>query len=260
LSNQRFIRQMKIHLFKVGGTYPDIVAQRGDYEDWTLAGMGITRQDAAVVNIARGEALPDYRRVAGVVITGSHAMVTDRLEWSERAARWLPEAVARRIPILGICYGHQLLAHALDGVVGNNPQGNEYGNVMLMLDPAAIGDPLFGGLSRPMEVHACHTQSVIRLPKQAVQLASSSRDPNAAFVVNGCAWGVQFHPEFDAPVMREYIRRSRDALRAEGQDPETLIAGCTEIANRTEILQRFAAIVLQARSPQLTIASRKGKN
>ena len=56
-------------------------------------------------------------------------MVSEREPWSERAAEWLREVAQRGIPLLGICYGHQLLAHALGGRVGANPQGREIGTV-----------------------------------------------------------------------------------------------------------------------------------
>lgn len=53
---------------------------------------------------------PDNQTIA--VLTGSWAMVTDRLAWSERTADWIRQAVAIDMPLFGVCYGHQLMAHA----------------------------------------------------------------------------------------------------------------------------------------------------
>ena len=75
-------------------------------------------------------------------------MVTQHLQWSERIAEWLPEAAERQIPTLGICYGHQLLAYALGGKAGNNPQGPEFGTVDVHLTKKAQNDllRLFGNM------------------------------------------------------------------------------------------------------------------
>ena len=62
------------------------------------------------------------------------------------------------------------------------------------------------------------------LPPGARLLASSRGDPHQAFAVGDHAWGVQFHPEFDADVVRAYLEARRDAVRAEGLDPDALLA------------------------------------
>ena len=181
--------------------------------------------------------------VAGVVITGSHDMVTERQPWSERAAAWLPGLVERGIPTLGICYGHQLLAHALGGEVGDNPNGREFGTVTVELTAEAADDPLLGGLPARLPVQVCHTQSALTLPAGARRLAHGSREANQAFVVGEAAWGVQFHPEFDAEVVTTYIEHYAERLRAEGQDPDALSAGCCDTPVGTTILRRFGQIV-----------------
>jgi GMP synthase (glutamine-hydrolysing) len=110
---------------KTGGTFEDIAAGRGDFEDWILIGMALAKEGAIIVDVCHGARLPDYESVSGIVITGSHDMVTQHHDWSESVAGWLSGAVERQIPTLGICYGHQLLAYAMGGSVGNNPNGME---------------------------------------------------------------------------------------------------------------------------------------
>lgn len=234
----------KLAIFKTGGTLPALAAGRGDFEDWTLAGLGAASDDVLIIDAQGGQPLPDYADLAGVVLTGSHDMVTDRLPWSERLAAWLPGLIERGIPTLGICYGHQLLAHALGGEVADNPAGREFGTIPLDLAPAAASDPLLGVLAaRPApEVQVCHTQSVIRLPDGARRLASSDRDANEAFRMGEAAWGVQFHPEFDAEVVRTYIREYSTRLTAEGQDPEALAAGVHDTPVGDAILRQFMRI------------------
>ncbi len=230
-------------ILKVGSTLPALVSQRGDFEHWILSGMGLGEGDARVVDVCASAPLPAYEDVAGIVVTGSHAMVTAREDWSERLARWLPRAVERGIPLLGICYGHQLLAHALGGEVGENPHGYECGTVSVRWHQAAHADPLLGGLPNPARVQVCHRQSVLCLPPEAALLASSDREPHQAFVVGESAWGVQFHPEFDAQIVAAYIEHHREQLRREGQDPGRLIAGCEDTCCGPEILERFVELV-----------------
>jgi GMP synthase (glutamine-hydrolysing) len=151
----------QILIIKTGSTLPSLLASKGDFEDWVLAGMGIGDDPVSIVDVRDGSPLPAYNETSSVVITGSHSMVSDHDDWSERTAAWLAGAVERQIPILGICYGHQLLAYALGGKVGDNPNGHEYGTVEVRLNEHARQDPLLGGLPNPLKLHVSHTQSVL---------------------------------------------------------------------------------------------------
>ncbi len=229
----------RLLIVKLGSTFADLVSQSGDFEDWILQRLRMPADRVRVIDVAGGDRLPACDGMDGCVLTGSHAMVTDREPWSEQTAAWLPGLVARGIPVLGICYGHQLLAHALGGRVGDNPRGREFGTASIELLPGAGLDPLLAGLSSPISGHTSHTQSVLALPPRAEPLASSDRDSHQAFRVGRCAWGVQFHPEFDARVAAAYVTRCREALRAEGQDPDQLEAAIRETPEAEEILRRF---------------------
>ena len=126
--------------------------------------------------------------------------------------------------MLGICYGHQLLAHALGGEVGRNPRGREIGTVVVRRLAPAQHDPLLGVWSEAEPAHVTHLESVLALPAGAVRLAESDLDPVQAFTVGERAWGVQFHPEFDAETVRAYLLARTEKVRAEGLDPDALLA------------------------------------
>lgn len=194
-------------IVQTGSTLPVLRGRHGDFPAWIRNGLGLRPDEVEVVQVQEGGALPDPRTVAGAVLTGSGAMVSDRLDWSEATAEWLRGAVAAGLPLLGICYGHQLLAHALGGRVGDHPDGREVGTIEVEPLAAADGDALFDAAPARFRAHATHEQSVLDLPPGAVTLARSAHDANQAVRFSANAWGVQFHPEFSAAVMRAYIER-----------------------------------------------------
>jgi GMP synthase (glutamine-hydrolysing) len=238
----------KILIVKTGSTFPFLVSKRGDFEHWILSGMQVEPHDALIVDVSHGAILPAFDGISGIVISGSHAMVTEHPDWSERTLIWLQGAIERRIPTLGICYGHQLLAYALGGEVGDNPNGYECGTIEITLREQAQEDRLFGGLSSPLRLHVNHRQSVLRLPDTATLLASSNEDKNQAFVVENFAWGVQFHPEFDAEIMIEYINQHRELLLQENKNPDRIIERVFDTHYGPVLLQRFFKIVKERNS------------
>ena len=166
-------------------------------------------------------------------------MVTDRHPWSERTAQWLRDAAHAGMPLFGICYGHQLIAHALGGEVGDNPNGREMGTVAIDLHPQAQDDPLFAGLPERFDAQATHLQSVLKPPPGATVLARNGHDGCHAFRWGDAAWGLQFHPEFSATHMRGYIRARHDALAREGRCGKRLSREVGAAPHPRSILRRF---------------------
>jgi GMP synthase (glutamine-hydrolysing) len=230
-------------IVKVGSTFEALRIERGDFEHWIADGLGTEALPLLVIDPRRGDTLPDPAEVSGVVVTGSHAMVSHREPWSETTAAWLARLVARGTPVLGICYGHQLLAHALGGEAGDHPRGAEVGTVTVTLAEAAAMDPLLQGLPARFPANAVHWQGALRLPDGAVRLAASAHEPVHAFRVGGNAWGLQFHPEFDADAMRGYIDMLADGLRKDGTDPVALRERVAPTDAAAALLGRFARIV-----------------
>jgi len=232
-----------ILILKTGQTIEPLLRQGEDFEHWIVRGAQLQAGAYCVVDAFLDEVLPDLASLSGIIVTGSPAMVTDREPWSEECSRYLREAVTVNLPILGICYGHQLLAHACGGEVGYHPQGREIGTVDIELFDTASKDPLFNALPKPFLGHTTHSQSVLRLPAEAVLLARSQHDPHQAFRLGERVWGVQFHPEFSAEHMGAYIDARQDDLRQEKFDVEQLRGGVRATPEATNLLHRFVQLV-----------------
>ncbi len=229
-------------IVKAGTTHAHIRERLGDFDDWIGAGL---REGGAEVRThdAQGDTPPPpLDTIAGIVITGSHAMVSDRPAWSEALVPWLQAAVRTETPVLGICYGHQLLAHALGGEVGHHPEGVEIGTVAVTLRTAAHDDPLLGALPGTFDAQAVHWQSVRRLPPGAVLLAGNAHEPHHAFRVGRNAWGVQFHPEFSDEALRAYLDGLGPTLAREGRDATHIAATLKPTPEAASVLSRFARL------------------
>ncbi|MBN8896231.1 MAG: glutamine amidotransferase [Rhodanobacter sp.] len=223
------------------GRAPDSIrARHGDFPHWFRLAAGLRPERLRIVDVAAGETLPAAGEVAGAIVTGSAAMVTEKLPWSEATAGWIRDAMDAEVPLFGVCYGHQLMTHALGGRVDYLPGGREIGTQSIGVSAGQAHDPLGAGLPASFRAHTTHEQSVLEPPAGAQILASSARDPHQWLRYGPNAISVQFHPEFNAEVMRAYIRRKRHDLHREGADAARIFSdvAATPIARR--LLRRFA--------------------
>ncbi|TAN00645.1 MAG: glutamine amidotransferase [Rhodanobacteraceae bacterium] len=243
-------------LIQTGEAPEAIHARFGGFADWFRHAMRLEPTQLRVVRVDAGEPLPRPREVAGAVITGSAAMVTERADWSERTAGWIRDAVDTQTPLFGVCYGHQLMAHALGGTVGWLPHGREIGTQTITRQESSGRGREIGthtvtrggnadggwmdGLPVSFAAHTTHRQSVLVPPPDAEVLARSELDPYQMLRHAPHAFSSQFHPEFTAAAMRAYIVARTDALREEGLDPVALEADVRETEAARALLERFA--------------------
>lgn len=233
----------RIFIIKTGATFPNTAKQLGDFDTWSLNGLKLNSGEVNVIDVVAGDDLPKAETCRGIVITGSHAMVTDCLPWSKAIAAWIPSIIEAAVPLLGICYGHQLLAWAMGGEVGFHPGGKEIGSVDIHLLPDSISDPLFCKLPSPFKSHTSHSQTVFSLPQGAVRLASNSFEPNQAFRVGSCAWGVQFHPEYNRKIMESYILEQAEELESAGNNTSSLLKTVRDTPIAASLLKRFTNLI-----------------
>jgi GMP synthase (glutamine-hydrolysing) len=164
------------------------------------------------------------RDFSGIVALGGsmHAWDEERLPYLGRQRELLREAVDDGVPVLGICLGGQLLARALGAEV-RPAERPETGWLPVEATPEAADDPLLAHLRRPVGVYQWHLD-VFDLPAGAVRLARSDQSENQAFRYGERAWGLQFHPEVDAPLFAGWMQNYADAPARQGLDQAALEA------------------------------------
>jgi GMP synthase (glutamine-hydrolysing) len=212
----------------------------GDYPAWFARALGFAMP---VVRAHQGERLGpalDRERPQGIIVSGSPLSVTERAPWILALGDELLRAGERGTPVLGVCFGHQLLAHAAGGEVVLNPRGREIGTVRVQLTEEGLRDPLFAWAeANEIEVQATHLDAVDPLPPRATLLASNENCAAQAFRLSETIAAVQFHPELWAEAMRDLLLSRRDKLLAEGRDPDALAAKVHEV-EAGRILEAFA--------------------
>jgi len=130
--------------------------------------------------------------VDGVVVTGSPRHVYDRPDWMARTRFYLREQLRAAVPVLGICYGHQLIADTLGGTVERADE-REFGyNEIHVIEE----DPLFEGVPERFTTFTSHQDAVTELPPGTTRLAENDHGLQAFRCDAFPAWGVQFHPEY----------------------------------------------------------------
>lgn len=232
--------QLPLLLVQMGHPPADIRTAVGEQPLWFRAALG----DVGPVQVVcpfEDEPLPPVGTFRAAVISGSWSMVTDKEAWSERTAAWARATVLAGVPVLGVCYGHQLMAYALGGEVGYHPQGSEVGQIAVTLNDAAKHDPLLSALPEQFDVFLSHEQSVLTLPPGAVVLAASGHDPHQIVRYSPTALSVQFHPEFTAPVMNKIITSRSERTAMKDKDRDALLAGVSDTPQSRSILQQFVA-------------------
>lgn len=112
-----------------------------------------------------------------------------------RAKNLISYALAQDVPLLGICYGHQLVANMYGGKVDNDKEQSKFGSYEVQLTEAGKSDPLFKNMPESFIAQYAHNDSVTKLPEGATLLASSKGCRFSALRYGKVAYTTQFHPE-----------------------------------------------------------------
>jgi GMP synthase (glutamine-hydrolysing) len=207
---------------------------------------GAAGVDLEVLRPAAGQPLPaGLDGAAGLVVLGGSMGVGDAPAWPhlDGTMALIRHAAARSAPVLGICLGAQLAAHALGGRAFPGPAGLEIGWNGVGLTAAGRDDPVVGAVGEDAEVFQWH-QDTFDPPPGAVVLAAGSRYRHQAFRL-GSVVAVQFHPEVDEAIIKGWY------AAAEPPPPfpvAAALAGLTRSGSRS--LRLLEAFCRQAVQPE----------
>lgn len=176
---------MRIGILKTGQSPEVIRAEYGDYDDLferLLAGRGFTFDR---YHVEAMEFPASANAADGWLITGSRHGVYEDHPFIPRLEEFIREVHAKAVPIVGICFGHQIIAQALGGRVEKHPAG------------WAVGPQDYDFDGDPVTLNAWHQDQVVVPPDGAEVVGRNSFCANAALVYGDRAFTVQAHPEFD---------------------------------------------------------------
>jgi len=198
---------MKIGFLQCGHIVPDIVARFGDYHR-LYADLLADHEFSFQTWLAVDGILPARADLAdGWLISGSRHGAYEDLDWIAPLEDFIRNAYAQGRPIVGICFGHQVLAQALGGTVEKSEKGWAVGARTYEMHE-----------SDPITINAWHQDQVVALPKDARVLGSSSFCPNAVVGYGDKALSYQGHPEFNAEFVDMLIEK-----RGRGVVPDILL-------------------------------------
>jgi GMP synthase-like glutamine amidotransferase len=187
----------------------------------------------------KDDEFPSAGAADGYIITGSPASVHDALPWIAKLKTLIQCLNEGRFPLIGLCFGHQMIATALGGCVSRNPGGWRFGIAETQYETQESW--MEPGTHR-MRLHACHSEQVTQLPPGARRLGGDAFCPIASFAIAGHIFTTEYHPEFT----HEFMTALADAYQGEVPD-DVLEAGRRELHGNvdSEIFARWAVSFLE---------------
>ncbi|MEM1432669.1 MAG: hypothetical protein AAGG11_01290 [Pseudomonadota bacterium] len=204
-------RGQTLCILQTDSVLSELQPEHGDYPDMFRALMtqaGWPDNQLTTVNVPR-DGVPGSLDNNAYLITGSRLSVYEDEAWIQELATFVGRALTAGHKVIGICFGHQLLAHFFGGAVTKATAGWKVG-----LQRAAVvrRRPWMVPWQDEFAVLASHQDQVVRLPAAATTLAGSDGCPVAAFELGSRALAIQGHPEFRKPYSAALMQRRRAQL------------------------------------------------
>jgi GMP synthase (glutamine-hydrolysing) len=201
---------MQIGILQTGESPDALRAEMGDYPDFfetLLAGRGLTFRRWAVLRNAFPDSVNDCD---GWLITGSRFGAYEDHPWIPPLEAFIRQAYDAHVPVVGVCFGHQIIAQAMGGKVEKYPGGWSVGPTEYDFD------------GEKLTLNAWHQDQVTKLPPGAQVVGRTAFCENAALLYDDRMFSVQPHPEFRNDFVQGLIEK-----RGRGLVPDPLLDAAT---------------------------------
>ncbi|MDO6683293.1 MULTISPECIES: GMP synthase [unclassified Oceanobacter] len=204
---------IRLGLLETDELYPDLVADYHSYgrmfERFFRAIDSAQDWEFRYYRVTRGELPATLDECDAFLITGSKTGVYDEVDWLAPLTLWVQQAYAAHKPLIGICFGHQLLAHTLGGIAARSDRGWGIG----VRSSQVMTQPEWSCHSaEQFRLIYSHRDQVEQLPARATRLACCHFCPNAAFYIDNRVLAFQGHPEFTAEYTRRLLPRRQRCI------------------------------------------------
>tara|TARA_R110002096_G_scaffold330440_1_gene524483 strand:+ start:981 stop:1664 length:684 start_codon:yes stop_codon:yes gene_type:complete len=217
---------MKIGILQTGHAPDELQGTLGDYDaifGQLLAAQGLSYEAFSVVDMV----FPDSVTACdGWILTGSKYGTYEDQPFIAPLEDFIRKAYAADVPLVGICFGHQIIAQALGGKVEKFKDG------------WAVGRTTYDWQGEDVALNAWHQDQVVTRPADAQVVASNAFCENAALIYGKRAFTVQAHPEYSDQMIDGLAR-----LRGPGLVPDPLLAAAHANFGKPKANQKLAAMI-----------------
>ena len=220
---------MRIGILQTGHAPDALIGEMGDYSDMFERLLGGRDFDFTTYDVVDGQFPPSAEAQEGWIVTGSRHGAYEDHDWIPPLEKLIVEIADTGHPMIGVCFGHQIIAQALGGKVEKFRGGWSVGR-----QEYDFGD-------ETLALNAWHQDQVVDLPVGATVIASNDFCQNAALVIGKSILTIQPHPEFDRAMTQGLIEHRSDAV-----PPELVEAATRSLALPTDneaLADRMAAFL-----------------
>ena len=200
---------MKIGILLVGRASEDLVDKYGTYAEMLINLINSDEKlfEFKTFNILDGIFPLNHNDCDGWIVTGSPHGVYEEHSWIPIVSQLIKDIYDNKLPIFGVCFGHQLIAQALGGNVEKSTKGWGLGLHTYQINNKTN---YMGNLSSEVTLNICHQDQVLSPPNGATVYAKSDFCENAGFYIEDKVLTMQAHPEFLVDFIKALLTARRD--------------------------------------------------